>query len=127
MIIAATYEDGQIFQHFGHTQTFKIYDVQDKQVKDSRLLSAGESGHGALAGLLQTQGVQALICGGIGAGAMTALDQAGIQLYAGVSGDADAQVEALLRGELQYVNDATCSHHDHEHGASCGEHSCGSH
>ena len=86
--IAVTYENGQVFQHFGHTEKFKVYSVADGAVKSAAILSAGGSGHGALAGLLADSGVDTLICGGIGGGARAALAQAGIQLYGGVSGDA---------------------------------------
>ena len=86
--IAVTYENGQVFQHFGHTEKFKVYSVADGAVKSAAILSAGGSGHGAMAGLLADSGVDTLICGGIGGGARAALAQAGIQLYGGVSGDA---------------------------------------
>ena len=96
MKIAVTYENGKIFQHFGHTEHFKVYDVEDGQVKSSAILDSGETGHGALATLLKDGGVAALICGGIGGGAQNALAQAGITLYAGVTGGADEAVQALL-------------------------------
>lgn len=122
MRIAVTYENGSIFQHFGHTAQFKVYDVEDGKVKSTALLNSGETGHGALATLLKDGGVDALICGGIGGGAQMALAQAGITLYGGVTGDADAAVEALLNGTLAYSAAATCDHHDHEHGHDCHGH-----
>ena len=125
MKIAVTYEEGQVFQHFGHTQQFKIYQVQDGQVASSQVVDTQGSGHGALAGFLQAQGVDTLVCGGIGGGAKTALAQAGIQLYGGVSGSADQAVADLLAGRLLFQPDVLCSHHDHGEGHSCGEHSCG--
>ena len=127
MKIAATYENGQIFQHFGHTAQFKVYEVENSTVKSARVLDTSGSGHGALAGFLRQAGVDALICGGIGGGAQMALAQAGIKLYAGVAGDADQAVAELLAGTLQFSSSANCSHHDHEHGGSCGEHehTCG--
>lgn len=126
--IAVTYDNGQVFDHFGLTKTFKIYDIEGGKVVSSHLLSSGDSGHGALAGLLGESGVTTLICGGIGAGAKNALAQAKIELYAGTSGDADEQVEAFLRGELSYNPDTICEHHTHEgeaHEHVCGEHGCG--
>lgn len=130
MKIAVTYENGQIFQHFGHTEQFKVYDVQDGKIVNSEVLDTNGSGHGALAGFLADNGVETLICGGIGGGAQTALAEAGIKLYGGVSGDADKAVEALLGDELLYNPDVKCNHHDHEHGEgghTCGSHGCGSH
>lgn len=128
MKIAVTYENGEIFQHFGHTEQFKVYQVEDSKVVSSQVVGTNGSGHGALAGLLQTMGVDTLICGGIGGGAQMALADAGIRLFGGVSGSADEAVNALLSGRLAYNPDVRCSHHDHAHGGeahSCGDHGCG--
>ena len=127
MRIAVTYENGEIFQHFGHTEQFKIYDVEDGKIISSKVVDAGGSGHGALAGVLSALKVDALICGGIGGGAQNALAQAGIRLFGGVSGNADEAVNALLAGNLGYNPNVHCDHHDHEAGHSCGDHGCGSH
>lgn len=126
MKIAVTYENGQIFQHFGHTAQFKLYDVENGAVVSAQVVDTNGSGHGALAGFLAANGVNSLICGGIGGGAQMALAEAGIQLYAGCSGDADQRVDDLLAGTLQFAQAATCDHH---HGAehTCGDHGCGSH
>ena len=115
MRIAVTYENGQIFQHFGHTETFKIYDVENNQITSSEVVSTNGSGHGALAGVLTALKADVLICGGIGGGAQTALAAAGIKLYGGVSGSADEAVNAFLAGNLNFNPDVHCSHHDHEH------------
>ena len=129
MRIAVTYENGQIFQHFGHTEQFKVYDVADGKVIASEVVDTNGSGHGALAGVLTALKADVLICGGIGGGAQMALAAAGIKLYGGVSGSADAAVEALLAGQLAYNPDVRCSHHDDHHGSdhTCGSHGCGSH
>lgn len=126
MIVAVTYENGMVFQHFGHTAQFKLYMVENNAVQESRLLPTGASGHGALASLLQAAGVNTLICGGIGAGAKEALAKCGITVYPGVTGNADQSVQALLSGTLHFVPDILCSHH-HENGHTCGEdkHGCG--
>lgn len=128
MKIAVTYDNGTIFQHFGKTENFKVYDVENGQVLSGEVISSNGSGHSALAGLLAGQNVDVLICGGIGGGAQVALTEAGIELCAGAQGYADQAVEAYLKGEL-VSSGATCDHH-HEEGHSCGEHeeghSCGS-
>lgn len=124
MIVAVTYENGMVFQHFGHTAQFKLYTVENNAVQSSRLLPTGASGHGALASLLQAAGVNTLICGGIGAGAKEALAKCGITVYPGVTGNADQSVQALLSGTLHFVPDIQCSHH-HENGHTCGEHKHG--
>ena len=129
MKIAVTYDNGNIFQHFGRTEFFKVYEVEDNKVISSEVIGSNGVGHGALAGLLSEQSVDVLICGGIGGGAQAALAEAGVELCAGAEGDADQAVEAYLKGELVSTG-ANCDHHHHEDGHSCGDHeeghSCGS-
>ena len=127
MKIAVTYDNGTIFQHFGKTEFFKVYETENNQVVSSEVISSNGTGHGALAGLLADQSVDVLICGGIGGGAQAALAEAGVELCSGAQGDADQAVEAYLKGELVSTG-ANCDHH-HEEGHSCGDHeeghSCG--
>lgn len=126
MRIAVTYENGDIFQHFGHTEYFKVYDAEDGKVVSSEVVSTEGNGHGALAGILRAMNVDVLICGGIGGGARNALAAEGVELYGGVSGSADAAVEKLLAGKLDFDPEAKCSGLEgHEHGHTCGSHSCG--
>ena len=124
MRIAVTYENGEIFQHFGHTEQFKLYDVEDGIIVSAQIVPTNGSGHGALAGFLKAAQADALICGGIGMGAQTALAEAGIKLYGGVSGSADAAAQALAEGKLAYDPNAKCDHHGHHHGEG---HECGHH
>lgn len=124
MKIAVTYENGQVFQHFGHTETFQVYTAENGEIQSKELVSSNGSGHGALAELLENHKVDVLICGGIGAGARTALAEAGIELYPGVSGDVEDCVQAFLKDELSYDPNTVCSHHHHEEGHDCG-HNCG--
>ena len=132
MRIAVSYENGEIFQHFGHTEQFKLYDIEDGRIAAEQIVNTNESGHGALAGFLKAVKADVLICGGIGGGAQAALQEQGIELCAGANGDADEAVQAYLRGELINTG-ANCDHHDHhgeghdcsDHG--CGEHECGGH
>ena len=130
MRIAVTYKDGDVFQHFGHTDFFKLYDVEDGQVKFTTVLATEGTGHGALAALLKQLRVDTLICGGIGGGAQKALAEVGIKFYAGVSGYANDAVDALLAGKLEYNPNPVCSHHGEHHG-DCGghdhDHHCGGH
>ncbi len=134
MKIAVTYEGGMVYQHFGHTEQFKVYEVVDGKVRSVKMLVADGSGHEANAAFLKENGVDVLICGGIGDGAVKALEEAGVGLCSGQSGDADRAVAAYLRGELVSTG-ANCDHHDHheetadaadaededaEAGAACG-------
>lgn len=130
MKVAVTYENGQVFQHFGHTSQFKVYETADGQIISTKVEDTNGSGHGALASFLSDLGVDTVICGGIGGGAQAALAEAGIQLFGGVSGSADDAVKALLNNQLSYNPDVKCNHHDHEHGGeghTCGSHGCGKH
>ncbi len=128
MRIAVTYENGNIFQHFGHTEQFKLYDVDDGNIIKSEVVNSDGFGHGALAGFLKQLGTDALICGGIGGGAQNALAEAGIKLYAGCSGSADDAVNALLSGSLSYEENPVCNHHSvHHHDHECGSHHGGHH
>lgn len=125
MKIAVTYNNGEIFQHFGHTEFFKIYEISDKKVINSEIVPTLGSGHGALATFLSMKKVDVLICGGIGTGAQSALANAGIILFGGVKGFADDAINAYLSGKLIFNPDVKCDHHNHEH--SCGSHDCSDH
>ena len=129
MRIAVTYENGEIFQHFGRTEQFKLYDVENGAVAAAEIVGTNGSGHGALAGFLKDRGVDALICGGIGGGAQAAMNAAGITFYGCVSGNADEAVQKLLAGTLAYDPNVVCSHHHEHHEGGCGHHEggCGSH
>lgn len=129
MKIAIPYESGQVFQHFGHSAAFKVYEAEDGKIVSGAVYTTGGSGHGALAGMLRQLHVDVLICGGIGGGAQAALANADIKLFGGVQGSADAAVEALLAENLAYNPNVQCNHHDHDHhhDHACGNHGCGSH
>ena len=126
MKIAVTYENGNVFQHFGRTESFKIYEVEDNKIVSGKVIGNDGLGHEALAGLLADKAIDVLICGGLGQGAQNALAAAGVEVVAGASGDADAAVEAYLRGELVNTG-ANCDHHDHHHEDEDGCGGCGEH
>ena len=129
MKIAVTHENGQIFQHFGHTAEFKLYEVENGNIVSAKVYDTNGSSHGALSAFLKDLGAELLICGGIGGGAQMALAEAGIALRGGVSGSCDKAVEALLAGKLAYNPAVKCDHHgEHHHGEghTCGSHGCGS-
>ena len=130
MKIAVPYENEQIFQHFGHTEQFKVYEVEDGKIVSKAVVDTNGQGHGALASVLMSLDADILICGGIVGGAQMALADAGIKLFGGVSGTCDEAVKAFIEGTLGYNPNVKCSHHDHEHGNGvhkCGDHGCGSH
>lgn len=125
MRIAVTYENGQIFQHFGRTEYFKIYDIEGNNIKEADVYGSNGVGHGALAGLLYNKQIDVLICGGLGMGAYNALTQAGIKVVAGATGDVDEAVKEYLAGNLVSTG-SNCNHHNHGEGHSCGNHGCAS-
>lgn len=128
MKIAVTYENGQVFGHFGHTEEFKIFDVTDGQIVNSKVISTNGSGHGALSAFLKGLDVDVLICGGIGAGAKNALSDADIEIFGGVTGSVDLAVNSFIVDTLVYDPDAKCDHHGHgEEGHTCGELGCEDH
>lgn len=135
MRIAVPYNNGEIFQHFGHTEFFKLYEVENNAVTSAVVMATEGAGHGALSALLKHLEVDVLICGGIGGGAQRALAEVGIKFYAGVSGYANDAVNALIEGTLVYNPNPVCSHHDehhgdcggHDHDHHCGSHGCGGH
>lgn len=125
MIIAITYENGNIFQHFGHSKYFKFYYVENNNIIKEEVVPTNGEGHGALGLFLKNHNVDTLICGGIGGGAQTILKTNGIKIYGGVNGIADEAVNALLNNELNYNPKVMCNHEHDSH--SCGEHSCSVH
>jgi len=129
MVIAVTYDNENVGQHFGHAENFKLYEIFDGKVVDSAVIQPFGQGHDAVVGTMLEYNVSVVICGGIGAGAIAGLSEAGISCCSNISGLCDDAVEAFLAGSLQ-VNEAAncdCNHHEgHDHGsAGCGS-GCGS-
>jgi len=113
MKIAVTYDNGKVWQHFGKTESFKLYEAEDGRIVSSEVVSTGGAAHGALADFLAGKGVEAVICGGVGAPMVDRLAAFGIKTYPGVSGDADEAAAALAAGTLSVNADAVhegCRH-----------------
>ena len=125
MKIAVTYDNGNVFQHFGRTEQFKVYEAENGSIVSSEVMGTDGIGHEALAGLLAQRGIDVLICGGMGQGAQDALAEAGIEVFSGAEGDTDAAVEAYLRGELVSTGVNCDHHHDGEHDHHHEEGGCG--
>ena len=125
MKLAVTCSDGNVFQHFGHTPGFAVFETENSNIISEKYLSSGDSGHGALASLLAGEKVDVLVCGGIGPGAVNALAKAGIEVIGGAEGNVREVVQALISGTLQVRADYHCNHHHAEGGHDCGSHSCG--
>ena len=131
MKIAVSYANGEVFQHFGKTEFFKIYETEGKRILSGQVVPTDGIGHEALAEFLKGLGVEVVICGGLGDGAMSALENAGIEVCSGAQGDTDLAVDSYLKGQLVSTG-TNCDHHHHEDasegcggcGGSCGG-SCG--
>ncbi len=126
MKIAVTCENDQVFQHFGHTPQFAIFDAVDGEITSDSRIDTGDSGHGALATLLSAQNVEVLICGGIGGGAINALARENILVVGGAEGNVRQVAEDFANGRLKVRANFHCNHHDHGEGHTCGDHGCGS-
>lgn len=123
MKVAVTYENGEVFQHFGRTAEFKVYEIEDGQIVSSEVVSTMGRGHGELIGVIKGLGASTLICGGLGAGARNGLIASGVNVLSGNSGDADEVVRRFASGDLVQCSEATCDHHGHEdHECTCGRH-----
>ncbi len=128
MKFAVTCENNEVFQHFGHTPEFAVFETDGDKIVSETRLSCGTTGHGALAGLLSEGGIELLICGGIGGGAINALAQAGIQVVGGAEGPVRSVAEDYLTGKLVVREDYHCNHHHNgEHNCHDSDHSCGHH
>ena len=124
MKIAVTCENGKVFQHFGHTPEFAVFEAEDGRILSESIIPTGDSGHGALATLLYDAGVEVLICGGIGGGAINALARANIMTVGGAEGEVRQVAEDFANGRLKVRADFHCKHHDHGEGHTCGSHGC---
>ena len=118
MKLAVTYDNGNVFQHFGRTEAFKIYEIQDQMIVNEEVIGTDGFGHEALADYLKGKGVEVLICGGMGQGAANALAEAGLEVISGASGSCDEAVVSWLKGELTSAG-TNCDHHDHEEEQEC--------
>ena len=130
MILAVTSKDGEVFQHFGHSEELTLFEVENGTVIETKKVATNGQGHGALADFLNVLSANVLICGGIGGGAKNALREKRIEIIPGVTGKVDEVIVKYLSGEQIGNPDVECNHH-HEHGEGhdCGshDHTCGGH
>ena len=113
MKIAVTYEkeSGNVFQHFGKTQCFKLYEIENGQVLNSQVIDNGGNGHHALPPYLKSLGVETLILGNRGQGAIDAIAASGLKEIPGITGSADEAAALFAKGQLKGNFDAKCQHH----------------
>lgn len=118
MKVAIATQNGEIFQHFGATPEFTVYEIEGGNVLSSKCESTNGTGHGALIDVLLHLKADAVICGGIGGGARNALAKAGIQVFPGVTGNADAAAKNFAEEKLLFNPETSCHEHGHEHTCS---------
>ena len=113
MKIAVTYEkeSGNVFQHFGKTQYFKLYEIENGQVLNSQVIDNGGNGHHALPPYLKSLGVETLILGNRGQGAIDAIAASGLKEIPGITGSADEAAALFAKGQLEGNFEAKCQHH----------------
>lgn len=112
MKIAVAYDNGIISQHFGKSKYMKIYETdENKEIQRVHIESMGKHSHHGIAGYIKEIGVDTVICGGLGQGALDALKAANIAIYAGNSGNADMAVIKFLKGELSQSSEPNCNCH----------------
>ena len=113
MKIAITYdkETGNVFQHFGKTQFFKIYQIQDGKIVSSEVIDNGGNGHHELPPYLKALGIETLILGNRGQGAIDTIAASGLKEMPGITGNADNAAELFAKGELKPNFTAKCGHH----------------
>ena len=118
MRIAVASEGATITGHFGHCQNFNIYDIENGRIIKSS--SIPNPGHrpGFLPNFLGDMGVNVIISGGMGGGAVEIFNERKIEVVIGAAGAAKAAAEGYLKGELHSTG-SVC--HEHEHSDDCGE------
>lgn len=118
MKIAVASERDMVTEHFGHCTNFNIYE------SDNMMITKGQSipnpGHkpGFLPNYLNDMGVNIIISGGMGGGAIDIFNEKGIEVVTGARGEAKAAAEQYLQGRLKSTG-SVC--HEHQHHDECGE------
>ena len=111
MIVAITYENGNVFMHYGKTRQFKIYEIDNNEIKSSRVIDCGEYSHHTLADLLALNNVDTLICGGLGGHDVESLMAKNIRIFNNASGNVDIVINEFLKGNLSFSGASECGCH----------------
>lgn len=115
--IAVASEGTMVTEHFGHCESFNIFEAENNQITKSE--SIANPGHrpGFLPNFLNEMGVNVIISGGMGNGAVQIFNEKGIEVITGASGNAKETVQAYLKGTLKSAG-SVC--HEHQHQDTCG-------
>jgi len=119
MKIAVASEDKMVAGHFGHCENFNIFEVEKNQIIKTEFIINPGHRPGFLPNFLNDMGVNVIISGGMGGGAIEIFNEKGIEVITGASGNAEESVNNYLQGKLKSTG-SVC--HEHEHKDSCGGH-----
>ena len=119
MKIAIASEGKMVTEHFGHCEGFIIFEAENGQIIGSEIVPNPGHRPGFLPNFLNDKGVNVIISGGMGGGAIDIFNEKNIEVIVGASGDARAAAEMYLKGELKSTG-SVC--HDHVHSDECGNH-----
>lgn len=130
MVIAFTSLNGLVFEHFGRTPELTYFEIKDGKIVNQFKEDMKGHGHGEIVERLKKHGVNALICGGLGQGAVDYLKESNIKIYAGQSGSVEMLAENFVLGLLTESQNASCDHthpdgKEHCIAGGCGNGHCG--
>lgn len=116
MKIAVASEGNMVTQHFGHCENFNIFHSENSEIIKKETVA--NPGHipGFLPKYLNDLGVNVIISGGMGGGAVDIFNENNIEVIVGATGDAETAVKAYLNGELESTG-SVC--HEHQHEGEC--------
>ena len=118
MKIAVACMGTQVAGHFGHCENFRLFDVENNNIiTEESIMNPGHR-PGFLPNFLGDKGVNVIIAGGMGGGAVEIFNERGITVIVGAEGAARAAVEAYLAGNLHSTG-SVCQEHEHSH--ECGK------
>ena len=119
MKIAVACDGNRVSAHFGHCQGFEVFTVENGKVTEHNFNQNPGHKPGFLPNYLNDLGVNTIITGGIGGGAIDIFNEKQIEVVSGTSGEAATVVEKYLKGELKSTG-SVC--HDHAFESTCGNH-----
>jgi len=117
MKIAVACEGKMVTEHFGHCESFNIFEAEGSQILRNESISNPGHKPGFLPNFLNDKGVNVIISGGMGSGAIEIFNEKNIEVIVGASGDAQSAAEQYLKGELKSTG-SVC--HEHQHSDECG-------
>ncbi len=112
MKIAVASEKGNVSGHFGHCEGFYIFEVENEEVKDTEFVENPGYKPGFLPNFLNDKGINVIISGGMGGGAIDIFNSHNIEVIIGSEGKTVDAINKYLRGELKSTG-SVCSKHEH--------------